>query len=126
MITIEYDPRQVKSLLKALNKLDVRHLIMPELKVVGKSVIKVIEPYPPPVATSKRTGYLGKQWFDVLGKDSLRLGNAAIFAGYVVGEEQRDYHKRHGWKNLIDVIGDEMKGFMEKVGKRADKIWSKR
>lgn len=47
---------------------------------------------------------LQKQW-RVVPKDSWSayVGNRASYAAYVVGMDQAEYHKRHGWRRLDDV-----------------------
>lgn len=47
---------------------------------------------------------LQKRWV-VVPKDawSAYVGNKASYAPYVVGMEQQEYHKRHGWRRLDEV-----------------------
>ncbi len=123
MIKIVYDEKQLKELMKDLKALHPKKLISRHLDPLGKSIIEIAGEYPPPVSTSKRTGRLGRSWYHrVFGLD-LKIGNLASFAGYVHGEEQRVFHRQHGWKRLFEVAGDEMTKFIKRLEKKVDKLW---
>jgi hypothetical protein len=73
----------------------------------------------------QRTGNLGRSWEKTIRQGGLEIRNYADYAGYVVGPQQRDFHKEHGWKQLVDVIVDKMDGFIDELKKEVGKIWSR-
>jgi len=80
-----------------------------EMDAWGGKVQEQTSRYPgaPPGSRYRRTGNLGRKWdHDTERKgDSIKttVTNAAPYAKYVVGENQRGFHGAHGWKRIDDV-----------------------
>ena len=125
MIEVRIAKEDLRKLRKALHNLGPKRLVGKEFGVFGKNVVQIVKKYPPSVG-SPRTGRLGNSWlYKVMNKEEVRIKNSAIYAGYVQGEEQREFHKRHGWKNVFNVIEGEIPKLIKRLEKKVDKIWRK-
>jgi len=123
MTELQYDDRQLKEIVRALQKLYPRRILPPLLNDFGGRVIREMEVYPPPAENSERTGQLGRSWYHkVFGLD-VTIGNLATYAGYVHGEEQRPYHGARGWKKLLGVVEDEADKLVKAIERKIDAIW---
>lgn len=130
MIELELDDKQLASLLKSLDNLDMEHMVDPVLETIGESVIAKVKPYPPVPAHSRyqrgtdpRSERLGDKWWYKLIYHGVTVGNAASYAGWVHGEEQVSFHKATGWKQLLKTAQDELGAILTKIEKQIDKIW---
>lgn len=94
--------------LQKVNQLD-RHL-GPAMEEATAHVERVARRYPPPVAGSKyiRTYFLQSSWFR--GQRGLKgwvrnVGPA--YNTFVQGQNQRPFHRAHGWKTEDDIAQSE-------------------
>jgi len=122
MIEAHIDPRQLAELNRDLKALRPENLVGPELDPMGRRVIKTAGVYPRSVGYP-RTGHLGRSWYHRLYGLDLTIGNLAVYAGYVHGEEQTARHKQTGWKRVFDVAMDEASKLLKKLEDKAVRIW---
>ena len=122
MIEAQFDPRQLAELNRDLQALHPKKLVGPELDPMGRRIIKTAEVYPAPVG-GIRTGHLGRSWYHRLYGLDLTIGNLAVYAGYVHGEEQTARHAQTGWKRVFDVAVDEASKLLKKLEDKAVAIW---
>ena len=126
MIEVEFTPESCEDVARALKALKPSNLLKGELEPFAREVGMQAGKYAPPVAGSTyiRTGHLGRNWFtQVLDPLSVRVGNLAVYAGWVHGEEQAEWHGRHGWRRLFDTGRDMLSGFIHRIGRKIDLIW---
>lgn len=123
MPSIELDAADMRGLLRALDNLGPDRLVQPELEGLAIRIIDVTCVYPPPVTGTTRTGHLGRSWSYQTQALQMVIRNAARYAGYVQGPEQRDYHAAHGWQTLADVAQVEIDQFVQHLGDQAEKVW---
>ena len=122
MIEAYIDPKDLKEFHKDMRDLHPKRLLSRELDPLGRSVIRKGGVYPPS-SGYPRTGHLGRSWwYDVMGTD-LEVGNAAIYAGWVHGEEQLSYHALRGWKRVYGIMVDETSKLLKRLERKVDKLW---
>lgn len=47
------------------------------------------------------------------GQLSVEVGNTASYAPFVMGEEQVEFHRAHGWRKLSEIAREELPRFSE-------------
>ncbi len=123
MIKASFKPGQIKELHKDLDAMRPKKLLKRRLDPLAKEVIEHAGAYPPPVSGSQRTGHLRREWFYELHGLDAEIGNLASYAGYVHGDEQTSVHKRHGWKQIMDVAVDEVDNLIKKLMTKIGRMW---
>ena len=127
MIEAKIEPRDLMSLNLAMTKLDAEVLLQGEWDPFLVRVVDVVGKYPPdfPGNTYKRTGHLGDSWHkEVINPLSAQVQNVAIYAGWVHGHEQQAGHAGHGWVHLYEKAKWLLGFLIEKIGDKAERIWS--
>ena len=126
MIEAEIPPEDLRELMLDLKGLRPEHLFKGHMGPFVKEIGMQTGKYPPPMADSAyvRTGHLGRSWYyNVIDSLSAEVGNLAIYAGWVHGPKQVDYHGAHGWRRLYEMGDKTMKAFVRKMEERIDRIW---
>ena len=123
MIKAEIDPRDLREMHRDLDALHPKELLRGEQDPMGRSVIRDAGVYPPAGIGNKRTGELGRKWYHRVHGLDLTVGNLAVYAGYVHGEEQRSYHGLRGWKRLFKVAVTQADKLYKKLERKVDQIW---
>lgn len=127
MIEVKVEPRDLIKLNLAMKQLDAAVLLQGEWDPFMTRVIELVGKYPPdfPDNTYVRTGHLGRSWTqEVLNPLQARIGNDAIYAGYVHGHEQIALHAGHGWKHLFDEANRLATVLVEQLWQKAMRIWT--
>ena len=127
MINAEIDPRDLREFQVAMRGLHPRKLFKGEWLPFVRAVSVETGHYPPdfPGNTYSRTGNLGRNWrYAVLSPLSAEVGNAAIYAGYVHGQEQVSVHASHGWRRLFEIGDKRLAAFIEKIAAKVSRLWS--
>jgi hypothetical protein len=122
---VGFDQGDLKGLYLAIDGLQAKNLVQPELEGLATRIIDVTCVYPPPVPGYDRTGNLGRSWAHEIGPLQLTVTNTAGYAPFVQGAEQRGYHKAHGWLNVFDVAENLLDKFVQDLGDRACRIWAR-
>ncbi len=123
MIVAEWEEGDVREFNVAIDRLMPKKLVKREMSALGKRIVNIADEYPPPAGTSSRTGHLKRSWYHKLHGLDEKVGNLAHYAGYVVGDAQRDYHRKRGWKRVFDIAGDEVSKLVKRLEKKAGHIW---
>ncbi len=124
MIEAHIDPTDLRELERDLRALRRDMLLRHELDPLGKRVIRKAGQYPPP-SGYPRTGHLGRSWwYNALGT-TLEVGNLAVYAGWVHGEEQLAYHRLRGWKRIYGIMIDETSKLIDKLERKVERLWRK-
>ena len=127
MIEVQFEPRDIVGLDLAMKRLDAKVLLQGEWNPFMVRFIELVGKYPPDFAgnTYKRTGHLGRSWTkQVVDPLTARIGNDAIYAGWVQGHEQMAYHAGHGWQDAFERAKDLIWHLIEKIGDKAERIWA--
>ena len=126
MIEAEIDPRDLREFMLDMDALHLERLLEGELGPFAKAVGVAAGKYPPPVSGSTyiRTHNLDRNWYyKLLSALSVEVGNLAVYAGYVHGHEQVDFHAAHGWRRLFEMGDTMLENFIEKLIRKAERIW---
>lgn len=127
MIEVKIPPDELISLDLAMKQLDAEVLLQGEWDPFLTRVVELVGKYPPdfPGNTYKRTGHLGMSWHkEQVDALTGQVQNVAVYAGWVHGFEQTAGHAGHGWVKLWDKA-KWLAGFLvEKIGDKAERIWS--
>lgn len=128
IVEIKVEPRDLIKLDLVMTQLDAQSLLTGEWMPFMTKIVDVVGEYPPdfPGNTYVRTGHLGESWTkEVLNPLQARIGNDAVYAGYVQGHEQIDLHAGHGWKHLFEEAQKYAEYFVEKIGEKAERLWER-
>ena len=122
-MSVKFNTADLIGLKLALRDLSPKRLLSGELDDFAEDVIDYAGWYPPPLATSNRTGNLGKSWeYDIHGME-VTITNYASYAGYVHGDEQIDVHAQTGWRLLADAANDKVDDLIHRLLQKAGNIW---
>jgi len=122
MITAEIRPKDLKEFNKDMKALRPKELLKGELGPFAVGVIREVAQYPRP-SGYPRTGHLGRSWYHRLYGLDVTIGNSAIYAGYVQGEEQLAHHGAQGWKRLMDVAVTRMDKLIKHIMSKMERLW---
>ena len=142
-IQVEYNAADLARLNRALDKLDMEHLVKPMFSQIGVTVYEEARVRPswvdsaPPFPywirgvgwqyasgrndQSSQNSY--NRWYTKPGKDYVIVGNAATYAGYVHGPDQAPVHTKHGWRKLYESAVKVLPGIIRKLEIRAKALW---
>ena len=127
MIEVTIPSDQLLELDLAMKRLDAEVLLKGEWVPFVDNVVEVVSVYPPVPQNSHyvRTGDLFMAWHaEQVDPLSAQVQNVAEYAGWVHGHEQTSQHKGTGWTQLYDKAKWLMGHFVEKIGDKAEAIWS--
>lgn len=122
MIEIYIEPTDLREFNHDMRDLHPKRLLRHELGSLGRHVIRKAGQYPPP-SGYPRTGHLGRSWYHVVKGTELEIGNLAVYAGWVHGEEQLSYHKLRGWKKVYGIMIDEASKLLKRLERKVDRLW---
>ena len=126
MITVEIDPKDVKSLEQALYKLNGKRLLEGEWRDLLVPLKRELRTYPAPPPGSRyvRTHNLKRSWqYAIVSPERAEVSNTAIYAGYVQGENQAAVHQGR-WSIFTEVGGRHFSEFIDKLTTKIGKIWA--
>lgn len=121
------NPKDLQEFHIAMDHLQPEKILEGEWGPFTRGIIADVKPYPPMLPNQKyvRTGHLGDSWeWNINSPLEAEVGNVAVYAGWVQGVEQAGIHEGR-WTRLVDVAERALDEFIQKLGRKVDKIWTR-
>ena len=126
MVTIEWDPADLRGLNSALLATMPENFIDQDLEISGKKVKREASVYPSdfPGNTYRRTGRLKAGWYSrMVQGHAVAVGNVVDYSDWVQGDAQIELHTYHGWRRLRSLIEEELDYLAKRIEARLERIW---
>ncbi len=123
MITVHIEGSDLRELQRDLRDLHPDRLLKDDMRNLGRGIVQTARRYPTPRTSYKRTGFLARSWAYFILGNKLHIENKAKYVGYVMGDEQTQVHKRHGWQKIRTIIDKQTEKMLKAIEREIDKIW---
>jgi hypothetical protein len=78
--------------------------------------------YPSGRKGKKTSQNMRGQWHIVSQPFMAEVSNTATYSEFVIGERQRDFHKAHGWRSIVDETNAEARNLEWEISRKIEAL----